>query len=152
MRICQADFGVPPAQIGNHLGALSQWQSLVRQASLQPPSSRDELFFSVVGLHALTVPQDPKVLLRERREMFACLLALGLDDAGACVFHQDMVREHAELGWYLNTVTPVNRLMRMTSWKVSPVAPSPSTLSPSQCTAGPRLASAGIETRLNSGR
>lgn len=53
--------------------------------------------------------------------MFAVLLALGLDDsaANAVIFHQDQVSEHAELGWYLNCVTPVNRLMRMTSWKVS---------------------------------
>lgn len=52
--------------------------------------------------------------------MFAVLLALGLTDpaGGAVVFHQDQVPEHAELAWYLNTVTPVNRLMRMTTWKV----------------------------------
>lgn len=52
--------------------------------------------------------------------MFAVLLALGLDDSagGAVVFHQDQVPEHAELAWYLNCATPVNRLMRMTSWKV----------------------------------
>lgn len=64
--------------------------------------------------------QDPKRLREERRDMFAVLLALGLDDAagGAVVFHQDQVPEHAELAWYLNCVTPVNRLMRMTSWKV----------------------------------
>ncbi|KAL8278420.1 hypothetical protein RQP46_009110 [Phenoliferia psychrophenolica] len=106
--------GVP--HIGNHLGALSQWQSLVKEVSQQPAESRDALFFSVVGLHALT---DPKRLKEERRDMFAVLLALGLDDAagGAVVFHQDQVPEHAELAWYLNCVTPVNRLMRMTSWK-----------------------------------
>ncbi|ORY61914.1 Tryptophanyl-tRNA synthetase [Leucosporidium creatinivorum] len=109
--------GVP--HIGNHLGALSQWQSLVKEAAQQPAESRDSLFFSVVGLHALTVPQDPARLRAERRDMFAVLLALGLDDAkgGAVIFHQDQVPEHAELAWYLNTVTPVNRLMRMTSWK-----------------------------------
>ncbi|KAK4705714.1 tryptophanyl-tRNA synthetase, partial [Phenoliferia sp. Uapishka_3] len=109
--------GVP--HIGNHLGALSQWQSLVEEVSQQPVESRDSLFFSVVGLHALTVPQNPKQLREDRRDMFAVLLALGLDDAagGAVVFHQDQVPEHAELAWYLNCVTPVNRLMRMTSWK-----------------------------------
>ncbi|BGP46209.1 Tryptophan--tRNA ligase, mitochondrial [Rhodotorula kratochvilovae] len=109
--------GVP--HIGNHLGALSQWQNLVKEAAAQPPDSRDSLFFSVVGLHALTVPQDPTRLAAERRDMFAVLLALGLADptGGAAIFHQDQVPEHAELAWYLNTVTPVNRLMRMTTWK-----------------------------------
>ncbi|KAK4058653.1 Tryptophan--tRNA ligase, mitochondrial [Microbotryomycetes sp. JL221] len=109
--------GVP--HIGNHLGALSQWQKLVTEVSQQPKDSRDKLFFSVVGLHALTVPQDPALLKRERHEMFAVLLALGLSDpaAGAVIFHQDQVPEHAELAWYLNCITSVNKLMRMTSWK-----------------------------------
>ncbi|GAA5860604.1 hypothetical protein JCM3774_006223 [Rhodotorula dairenensis] len=109
--------GVP--HIGNHLGALAQWQKLVKEAAQQPADQRDKLFFSVVGLHALTVPQVPAQLRQERRDMFAVLVALGLDDpaGGAAVFHQDQVPEHAELAWYLNTVTPVNRLMRMTTWK-----------------------------------
>ncbi|POY74428.1 hypothetical protein BMF94_2622 [Rhodotorula taiwanensis] len=109
--------GVP--HIGNHLGALAQWQKLVKEAATQPTDQRDSLFFSVVGLHALTVPQVPAQLRQERRDMFAVLIALGLDDpaGGAVVFHQDQVPEHAELAWYLNTVTPVNRLMRMTTWK-----------------------------------
>ncbi|TKA54986.1 hypothetical protein B0A53_02459 [Rhodotorula sp. CCFEE 5036] len=98
--------GVP--HIGNHLGALAQWQKLVKEAAQQPPDQRDKLFFSVVGLHALTVPQIPAQLRQERRDMFAVLIALGLDDpaGGAVVFHQDQVPEHAELAWYLNTVTP----------------------------------------------
>ncbi|GAA6026848.1 hypothetical protein JCM8097_005904 [Rhodosporidiobolus ruineniae] len=109
--------GVP--HIGNHLGALKQWQRLVKEAAAQPPEQRDSLFFSVVGLHALTVPQNPAQLRQERRDMFAVLLALGLDDpqGGAVVFHQDMVPEHAELAWYLNTITSVKHLMRMTTWK-----------------------------------
>lgn len=61
--------------------------------------------------------------------MFSVLLALGLHDSTATttndggvditLFHQDMVPQHAELGWYLNCVTPVGRLLRMTSWKVN---------------------------------
>ena len=29
------------------------------------------------------------------------------------------IPEHAELAWVLNTLTPVGRLQRMTTWKVS---------------------------------
>ncbi|GAA5900698.1 tryptophan--tRNA ligase MSW1 [Sporobolomyces salmoneus] len=110
--------GIP--HIGNHLGALSKWQSLVKEQ--REKQLKDRLIFSVVGLHALTVPQDPKKLLRERRDMFSVLLALGLHDQAQegldiTLFHQDMVPQHAELGWYLNCVTPVGRLLRMTSWK-----------------------------------
>lgn len=54
--------GVP--HIGNHLGALSQWQKLVKEAAAQPASARDALYFSVVGLHALTVPQVSTTLMR----------------------------------------------------------------------------------------
>lgn len=63
--------------------------------------------------------------MRERRDMFAVLLALGLHDPelDITLFHQDMVPQHAELGWYLNCVTPVGRLLRMTSWKVRASSP-----------------------------
>ncbi|SCV69094.1 BQ2448_2114 [Microbotryum intermedium] len=108
--------GIQPTGIP-HASALLQWQTLVQHASTQPVEASDQLFFSVVGLHALTVPQDPVHLRQDRRDMFAVLLALGLDSSGATVFHQDQVPQHAELAWYLNCVTPVNRLMRMTSWK-----------------------------------
>ena len=121
---------------------MSKWQSLVREQRERRDGVRDRLIFSVVGLHALTVPQvqsptlslplecaalttvvflqDPEKLMRERRDMFAVLLALGLHDPelDITLFHQDMVPQHAELGWYLNCVTPVGRLLRMTSWKV----------------------------------
>ncbi|GAA5941898.1 tryptophan--tRNA ligase MSW1 [Sporobolomyces koalae] len=111
--------GVP--HIGNHLGALSKWQSLVQEQLNKPHDEpRDRLFFSVVGLHALTVPQDPKKLLQERTDMFAVLLALGLGEqpgVDVTLFHQDMVPQHSELSWYLNCITPVGRLLRMTSWK-----------------------------------
>lgn len=53
----KADRSPHNSQVGNHLGALAQWQRIVKEAAAQPADSRDSLFFSVVGLHALTVPQ-----------------------------------------------------------------------------------------------
>lgn len=50
-----------------------------------------DIFYSVVGLHAITLPQDPKTLRRERREMMAALLACGVDPNRATLFHQDQV-------------------------------------------------------------
>ncbi|KAJ9125511.1 hypothetical protein QFC22_000472 [Naganishia vaughanmartiniae] len=72
------------------------------------------------------MPQDPKVLKRERREALACLLACGLGPGGdlqsqgkrATLFFQEEVPEHAELAWYFNTLTGVGKLQRMTTWKV----------------------------------
>ena len=85
--------GIP--HIGNYLGALQQWVHL-QNTSLPG----DKLFFSVVDLHAITVKQDPEVLRRQKREMFASLLAVGLepgvkrlkqDEKEVTIFHQSAV-------------------------------------------------------------
>lgn len=77
-----------PIQLGNYLGALSNWVKLQNTAS---PS--DELLFSIVGWHALTLPQDPQKLREARMDILAVLLAIGIDPDRAVVFHQDHVRE-----------------------------------------------------------
>lgn len=102
--------GIP--HLGNYLGALRNWTDL--QASAAPNES---LFFSIVGYHALTMPQDPAKLRVERTEMMATLLAIGLDPQRSTVFHQDHVSEHTELAWILNCLAPFGRLARMTTWK-----------------------------------
>lgn len=63
------------------------WTKLQREA--QP---NDRLIFSIVGWHALTLPQDPQVLSASRRDMLAVLLAIGIDPKRSIVFHQDEVR------------------------------------------------------------
>ena len=49
------------------------------------------LIYSIVGYHAITMPQNPKILLNERRQMMATLLAIGLDPKRSIIFHQDQV-------------------------------------------------------------
>ncbi len=71
-------------QLGNYLGALSNWVKL--QNNAQPG---DELIFSVVGWHALTLPQNPKELSACRRDAFAAILAIGIDPNRSILFHQD---------------------------------------------------------------
>jgi tryptophanyl-tRNA synthetase len=51
----------------------------------------DELLFSIVGWHALTLPQDPKTLSDSRMDMLATLLAIGIDPKRSILFHQDQV-------------------------------------------------------------
>ncbi|KAF8638851.1 hypothetical protein AX17_001908 [Amanita inopinata Kibby_2008] len=102
--------GIP--HLGNYLGALSNWVKL--QNSAQPG---DELLFSIVGWHALTLPQHPKELSRSRTDMLATLLAIGIDPNRSVVFHQDHVHAHTDLAWILGCVTPVGKLRRMTTWK-----------------------------------
>ena len=76
-----------------------------------------ECYYCIVDLHALTTPQDPKVLRDNIREMAAIFLAVGLDPSRSVVFRQSQVSEHTELGWLLNCVAKVGELSRMTQFK-----------------------------------
>jgi tryptophanyl-tRNA synthetase len=53
----------------------------------------DKLLFSVVGWHALTLPQDPTLLSEARETMMALILASGIDPQRSVVFHQDEVTD-----------------------------------------------------------
>lgn len=77
--------GVP--HLGNYLGALREWVKLQNEAK---PGTK--LLFSIVDLHALTVPQDAAQLRKWRKEAFATLLAVGLDPKRSTVFYQSEVR------------------------------------------------------------
>lgn len=76
--------GVP--HLGNYLGALQQWVKLQDTAS--PDTS---LIYSVVDLHAITVPQNAARLRQCKREMLATLLAIGLDPKRSTIFYQSSV-------------------------------------------------------------
>jgi tryptophanyl-tRNA synthetase len=76
--------GVP--HLGNYLGALQQWVKLQKTAS-----SGTKLLFSVVDLHAITVPQQSQQLKQWKRESLATLLAIGLDPTRSILFFQSSV-------------------------------------------------------------
>ena len=80
-------------QLGNYFGALANW---VRLQDAAVPE--DKLFFSVVGWHALTLPQEPKALLEARTTMIALILASGVDPRRSIIFHQDEVKAILLLG------------------------------------------------------
>lgn len=76
--------GVP--HLGNYLGALQQW------VKLQDESYKEiNLIYSIVDLHAITVPQDPAYLRQCKRELLATLLAIGLDPNRSTIFYQSSV-------------------------------------------------------------
>jgi tryptophanyl-tRNA synthetase len=54
------------------------------------PSST-AIYLSIVGLHAITLPQDPKALMESKRNMLASLLACGVDPERTCVYFQEDV-------------------------------------------------------------
>src|SRR5487761_1321494 len=94
--------------IGNYLGAIRHW---VDEQDIY------ENIYCVVDLHALTVPQNPRELRENVRQLAATLLACGLDPQRSALFIQSHVKEHAELAWLLNCVTPMGWANRMTQFK-----------------------------------
>jgi tryptophanyl-tRNA synthetase len=76
--------GVP--HLGNYLGALREWVKLQDSA---PDNTR--LIFSIVDLHAVTVPQKREQLREWKRQTLAALLAIGLDPSRSTIFYQSAV-------------------------------------------------------------
>lgn len=103
--------GVQPSgnlTIGNYIGALKQW--------VQEQNTYD-CFFSIVDLHAITVPQDPDSLRQKSLEVAALYIACGIDPDKATIFIQSHVAAHTELAWILTCLTPLGWLQRMTQFK-----------------------------------
>lgn len=94
--------------IGNYIGALKQWSEM---------QNRYPCLFCIVDLHAITVPQDPKVLRENTLNAAATYLATGIDPDRSHVFIQSEVIGHAELGWILTTLARMSELERMTQYK-----------------------------------
>ena len=94
--------------LGNYLGALRNWVALQREY---------ESFFCIVNLHAITQPQDPRLLAQKTRELARIYLAVGIDPNVSTVFVQSDVSQHAELTWILNCVARMSELERMTQFK-----------------------------------
>ncbi|RKN46872.1 tryptophan--tRNA ligase [Streptomyces hoynatensis] len=94
--------------LGNYLGAVRQWVAL---------QETHDAFYSVVDLHAITVPQDPAALREATRLAAAQLLGAGLDPERCTLFVQSQVPEHAQLAWVLNCVTGFGEAARMTQFK-----------------------------------
>lgn len=84
---CQNIVVFSEPKLGNYLGALSNWVKLQNEAR-----PTDDVIFSIVGWHAITLPQDPKQLSQSRKDMLATLLAFGIDPKKAVVFFQEDVR------------------------------------------------------------
>src|ERR1035437_4636140 len=94
--------------IGNYLGAIKQWIAL---------QQTNECVFCIVDLHAITTPYEPKELQKNILETTAVYLAAGINPEKSIIFVQSAVKEHAELGWLLGTITPMGELSRMTQFK-----------------------------------
>ena len=103
--------GVQPTgnlHLGNYLGAIKNWVNLQNDISS---------IFSIVDLHAITVPQEPSKLKSSTHEVAAAIIASGIDIDKSILFNQSSVKEHSELAWIFNCVCRIGWLNRMTQFK-----------------------------------
>ena len=103
--------GIQPSgkiTLGNYLGALRNWVDLQHDYNA---------LYCVVDEHAITVRQNPADLRKQTLELYAQLIAIGLDPAESIIFIQSQVPQHAELAWVLNCYTMFGELSRMTQFK-----------------------------------
>ncbi|MCU9811630.1 MULTISPECIES: tryptophan--tRNA ligase [Paraclostridium] len=94
--------------LGNYLGAIKNWKELQEDYNC---------YYSVVDLHAITVPQEAKNLRANTMQLLAQYMASGLDPEKNTIFIQSHVSCHTELMWILNTMTYMGELSRMTQFK-----------------------------------
>ncbi len=103
--------GIQPSgnlHIGNYIGALSQWVKM---------QDEYDCIYCIVDLHAITTPQDPKILKEKALEAAALYLSCGIDPQKSHIFIQSENPDHPYLTWILNCITPFGQLERMTQFK-----------------------------------
>ncbi|HWQ50835.1 MAG TPA: tryptophan--tRNA ligase [Terriglobales bacterium] len=103
--------GIQPSgriTLGNYLGALKNFAEMQDEYDCR---------FCVVDQHAVTVRQDPENLRSQAYQLFAQLLASGLDPDKCILFIQSHAPQHAVLAWVLNCFTMFGELSRMTQFK-----------------------------------
>ena len=94
--------------LGNYLGSISNWLTIQDEYNC--------LFF-LADLHSITIDSLPIELNSSIVQTVAMYIATGLLPEKTTIFAQSMVKEHTELAWILNCVTPLGWLKRMTQFK-----------------------------------
>ena len=103
--------GIQPTgtkHLGNYAGGFRQYAETQEQG---------EAFFCIVDLHSISVEYDPADLRERTLDLFAMLVATGLDPERSTIFAQSHVTAHSEANWLLSSVTSVGELRRMTQFK-----------------------------------
>lgn len=108
MRIFSAIRPSGQIHLGNYLGAIKQWIAL---------EEKNECVFCIVDLHAITTPYNPEELQKNIFDTLIIYLAAGVNPEKSVIFIQSEIKEHTELAWLLETITPMGELNRMTQFK-----------------------------------
>lgn len=94
--------------LGNYLGAMKGWPSFQEDF---------DTVFGIADLHSITVRQEPAKLRQQTTQLYAMLMAVGLDPEKGILFIQSQVPQHAQLAWILECYTQFGELSRMTQFK-----------------------------------
>ncbi len=95
--------------IGNYWGAVANWIKL---------QNEHECFFGVMDLHGLTTMyKTSNDITAFNRDIYADLIAWGLDPEKSTIFIQSMIPEHIELFLHFANLTPMGWLERVPTWK-----------------------------------
>lgn len=96
--------------LGNYLGGVKGYLALQERKDL-------DCIYSVVDLHGITTPYDPKQLPKQIKEVVLDYLACGLDPKKCHLMIQSQVPEHVELAYLLGTIYPVSRVEQLPTYK-----------------------------------
>lgn len=108
MRILSGIQPTGDKHLGNYFGAIRRWVEQQDEA---------DCFYTIVDLHAITLPKEPEELRRSTLDLAALLIACGLDPDRCTLFVQSHVPEHAQLSWVLECMTPYGDLRRMPQYR-----------------------------------
>lgn len=96
--------------MGNYLGGIKGYIAL---------QERDDLdcIYSVVDLHGITTPYDPKAYQSQIQDVVLDYLGAGLNPAKCHLMIQSQVPQHVELAYLLGTIYPVSRVEQLPTYK-----------------------------------
>ena len=115
----RAFSGIQPTgslHLGNYFGAVKRWKQNVDSGAASGEQPHQQLY-SIVDLHAITLPQDPSALHNNTMDMAASLLGCGLDPEKCVLFQQSRVAEHTELAWILGCHLTMPQLARLPQFR-----------------------------------
>ncbi|MBL7159619.1 tryptophan--tRNA ligase [Candidatus Microgenomates bacterium] len=96
--------------LGNYLGGIKGYIALQERGDF-------DCIYSVVDLHSITTPYDPKKLQERIDDVVLDYLGAGLDPKKCHLMIQSQVPEHTELAFLLGTIFPVSRIEQLPTYK-----------------------------------
>lgn len=96
--------------LGNYLGGIKGYIALQERGDL-------DCIYSVVDLHGITSPYDPRAYQAKIKDVVLDYLGAGLDPKKCHLMIQSQVPEHVELAYLFGTIFPVSRVEQLPTYK-----------------------------------